>query len=128
MRAVNWRTLNEPCFASAKEHTATAKSAMKNPHRAIERSSLHDGLCSLPTRLETNPELREELEHRHEREMAGLSDDDEFEEGEEQEQETEEEETEAKNLHVAFVVVSSRPNRLPWFRQNRSRPKSPPRP
>jgi len=46
--------------------------------------------------LETNPELREELEHRHEREMAGLHDEDEYEEQEEREQETEEEEVEAE--------------------------------
>lgn len=46
--------------------------------------------------LETNPELREELEHRHEREMAGLNDEDEYEDQEERERETEEEEAEAE--------------------------------
>ena len=60
--------------------------------------------------LETNPELREELEHRHEREAAGLNDDDEYEEGEEREQqESEEEEAEEPPRRVRRRGAPSKP-------------------
>lgn len=60
--------------------------------------------------LETNPELREELENRHEREAAGHNDDDEYEDGEEREQqESEEEESEEPPRRVRRRGAPSKP-------------------